>query len=184
MSVLDDWLKERALTLDFMSRYGVKFDQFNNRLVAPVRSMRGTFCFDMYRNFNDDKPKYTYNPEKCRISAVLYGFEMDILKSKAIIIVEGFADVLALKRVGLKAVMSPLTSQLGVVQLAYLKVFGKPVIVWGDGDEAGQDFISQVDNMPFRAKGFTVSGQDPASFVASGGDVKSVIAQPYREVIA
>lgn len=173
--MLDKWLVEHGLSKVDLAQAGAFFDDVTNRLIIPVRSLSGAFCFDMIRNFDPKYPRYEFRPVNCRPSTILYGHQYIIGRPDKVVVVEGFSDVLALRKSGISSV-STMTSSISVVQKTLLSTIEATIVVWADGDEAGEKFIQSLNGV----SGFIVEGYDPSEVVAKGID-PNLVLKTYEE---
>ena len=126
---------------------GAPYDRFRDRLMFPILDARGRIVSFGGRAMNpDDRAKYLNGPESPLFhkGATLYGLPeaRRILGAEskgkaAVIVVEGYMDVIACQRAGLPAV-APMGTALTEDQMALLwRVSSEPVLCF-DGDGAGQ----------------------------------------------
>lgn len=173
---LEAWLVAHALTMGLLKEWGVSYDPYRKALVVPVHSLTGRYCFDIIRHFMAE-PKYELSPPKCRTSVVLYGLNRmykSIRSAGYAVVVEGFSDAIALTKAQEPAV-SAITSSLSVVQAAMLHIFTNNLIIFGDGDDAGRGFARRHTSFPGLVTGLVISDHDPASAVAAGISVATMI---------
>ena len=160
------WLNDRYLREDDILNVGGVFA--DTRIEIPVYSPTGAGVFTMLRNFDDNLPKYSYVPEKCRPTYTLYALvtQAHVIRGKGYaIVVEGVADALAAHRLGLPAVSS-FSANMGGVQHALLSLLCNRIVVWGDGDEAGNSFCTRAIERFDNVSGVVVEGYDPAAYIA------------------
>jgi len=119
-------------------------DRFRNRLMFSIRDRRGRIVGFGGRVLDDgDKPKYLNSPETSWFhkSDLLYGFSEhrdSIRKTKQLVVVEGYMDVLALAAHGLKIGLAPLGTAIGEPQIREIfRLCDAPVFSF-DGDRAGR----------------------------------------------
>ncbi len=126
---------------------GSPYDRFRDRLMFPIHDARGRIVSFGGRAMNpDDRAKYLNGPETTLFhkGATLYGLPeaRRILgagskSDAAIVVVEGYMDVIACQRAGIPAV-APMGTALTEEQMALLwRVSAEPVLCF-DGDPAGQ----------------------------------------------
>jgi DNA primase len=126
---------------------GSPYDRFRDRLMFPILDARGRIVSFGGRAMNpDDRAKYLNGPESPLFhkGATLYGLPearrilgAESKGTQAIIVVEGYMDVIACQRAGLPAV-APMGTALTEEQMALLwRVSSEPVLCF-DGDGAGQ----------------------------------------------
>ena len=126
---------------------GAPYDRFRDRLMFPILDARGRLVSFGGRAMNpDDRAKYLNGPESPLFhkGATLYGLPearrilgAESKSTQAVIVVEGYMDVIACQRAGLPAV-APMGTALTEDQMALLwRVSSEPVLCF-DGDGAGQ----------------------------------------------
>ena len=126
---------------------GSPYDRFRDRLIFPILDARGRVVSFGGRAMNpDDRAKYLNGPESPLFhkGATLYGLPearrilgAESRSDAAVIVVEGYMDVIACQRAGLPAV-APMGTALTEEQMALLwRVSSEPVLCF-DGDNAGR----------------------------------------------
>ena len=165
---------------------GQPYDRFRDRLMFPILDARGRIVSFGGRAMNpDDRAKYLNGPESPLFhkGATLYGLPeaRRILGAEskgkaAIIVVEGYMDVIACQRAGLPAV-APMGTALTEDQMALLwRTSSEPVLCF-DGDGAGQRaaFRSIERALPLLKPGRSFrfalleGGQDPDDILRDKG---------------
>ena len=127
------------------------YDRFRGRLVWPIRDVTGqTIGFGARKLFEDDKgPKYLNTPETpvYHKAQVLYGLDLakrDIGKSRRVVVVEGYTDVMAAHLSGVTTAVATCGTAFGVDHIKLIRrVMGDDsglgeVIFTFDPDAAGQ----------------------------------------------
>lgn len=151
---LRDHLTRRGFTIEELVTAGLlsqgdrsPYDRFRGRLIWPIRDVTGaTIGFGARRLLDDDKgPKYLNTPETpiYHKSHVLYGIDLarrDIAKSKQVVIVEGYTDVMACHLAGVTTAVATCGTAFGVDHIRVIR----PMI----GDSAGQA-LSQSGEIVF-----------------------------------
>jgi DNA primase len=126
---------------------GTPYDRFRDRLIFPILDARGRIVSFGGRAMNpDDRAKYLNGPESPLFhkGATLYGLPearrilgAESKSDQAIVVVEGYMDVIACQRAGIPAV-APMGTALTEEQMALLwRVSSEPVLCF-DGDGAGR----------------------------------------------
>ncbi|HRO32267.1 MAG TPA: DNA primase [Brevundimonas sp.] len=126
---------------------GAPYDRFRDRLMFPILDGRGRLVSFGGRAMNpDDRAKYLNGPESPLFhkGATLYGLPearrilgAESKSDQAIVVVEGYMDVIACQRAGVPAV-APMGTALTEEQMALLwRVSSEPVLCF-DGDAAGR----------------------------------------------
>lgn len=176
------------------------YDRFRGRLVWPIRDVSGaTIGFGARKLHDDDQgPKYLNTPETpvYHKSRVLYGLDLakkDIAKSRQVVIVEGYTDVMACHMAGITTAIATCGTAFGSDHITVVRrVLGDSddpaqaskgeVIFTFDPDEAGQKAASRAfaEESRFAAQTFVAvppEGLDPCDVRISRGD------EALREVI-
>ncbi|MGE4482469.1 DNA primase [Acidocella sp.] len=118
-------------------------DMFFGRVMFPIRDRRGALISFGGRIMGDGQPKYVNGPETALFSKrrSLYGLNLAreaIRKGAAMIVVEGYMDVIALAQAGFGGAVAPLGTALTEEHLEEIwRLTPEPVICF-DGDAAGQ----------------------------------------------
>jgi DNA primase len=189
---LKDHLYARNISLDDMVAAGLVRPQdgdrpardfFFNRLMFPIADPRGRVIAFGGRGLDADaKPKYINTGETTLFSKghLLYNFftaRPAALKSGAIVLAEGYMDVIALVRAGFDAAVAPLGTALTADQLQLLwRTAPEPILAF-DGDEAGLRAAQRAARLalPLLNPGFSLrfaflpSGDDPDSLIKREG---------------
>jgi len=118
-------------------------DRFRDRLMFTIRDRRGRIVGFGGRVLGVGEPKYLNSPETSWFhkSDLLYGYSehRDVIrKSKQLVVVEGYMDVLALAAHELKIGLAPLGTAIGEPQIREIfRLCDSPVFSF-DGDRAGR----------------------------------------------
>jgi len=118
-------------------------DRFRDRLMFTIRDRRGRVVGFGGRVLGEGEPKYLNSPETSWFhkSDLLYGFSehRDIIrKSKQLVVVEGYMDVLGMAAHGLKTGLAALGTAISEGQIReILRLCDSPVFSF-DGDRAGR----------------------------------------------
>ncbi len=122
---------------------GGYYDRFRNRLMFPIRDIKGqTIGFGARALDELQQPKYLNSPQTVLFdkSAVLYGVDLarDAIRSQATaVIVEGYVDALMAHQCGFKNVVASMGTALTEMQLRTLQRLAKKFILALDADVAG-----------------------------------------------
>ncbi|PSO18845.1 DNA primase [Bradyrhizobium sp. MOS003] len=179
----------------------VPYDRFRDRVMFPITDMRGRVIAFGGRALEKDVPaKYLNSPETPLFHKGdnLYNHQTARKAThdgSALIVVEGYVDVIAMVTAGFAGAVAPLGTALTESQLALLwKMADEPILCF-DGDRAGQKAAYRAADLalPFLAPGKSLrfallpEGQDPDDLVRSGGRgaVEDVIAaaKPLAEML-
>ncbi|WP_432573405.1 DNA primase [Kineococcus sp. SYSU DK005] len=165
------------------------YDRFRGRLVWPIRDVSGhTVAFGARRLFDDDRieAKYLNSPETpvYKKSQALYGLDLakrDIARTKQVVVVEGYTDVMACHLAGVTTAVATCGTAFGeeharIVQRMLGDAQGAAEVVFTfDGDAAGQKAALRAFELDQRFTSQTYvavepSGQDPCDLRLSAGD--------------
>ncbi|MEQ8370653.1 MAG: DNA primase, partial [Alphaproteobacteria bacterium] len=158
------------------------FDRFRHRLMFPITDLRGDVIAFGGRALGDAPAKYLNSPETPLFhkGATLYGLaaaRQAARDQQAVIVVEGYMDVIAMHQAGFAHAVAPLGTALTEAQLALLwRLSDEPAICF-DGDAAGQRAAARVAEralpqlVPGRSLGFVwlPAGEDPDSLLQRDG---------------
>jgi DNA primase len=179
----------------------VPYDRFRDRVMFPITDLRGRVIAFGGRALEKDVPaKYLNSPETPLFHKGdnLYNHQTARKAThdgSALVVVEGYVDVIAMVTAGFAGSVAPLGTALTENQLALLwKMADEPILCF-DGDRAGQKAAYRAADLalPFLAPGKSLrfallpEGQDPDDLVRSGGRgaIEEVIAaaRPLAEMI-
>ena len=179
---------------------GAPRDYFFNRVMFPIADRRGQVIAFGGRILGEGKPKYLNSPETSLFhkGRVLYNWAQareGARAAGAIIVVEGYTDVIALAQAGLSHAVAPLGTALTEEQmLALWRMVDEPVLCF-DGDNAGQRaaFRAAERALPLLQPGKSLrfvtlpAGEDPDSLVRArsraGFEALVAKARPLVDVI-
>ncbi len=118
-------------------------DKFFGRLMFPIRDDRGDLVGFGGRVLGDGTPKYINSSDTplYRKSRVLYGFNKArdrMMKERHAVLVEGYLDVIACHRAGVKEAVASLGTALAEDHAKLLKRFCDKVTILYDADKAGE----------------------------------------------
>ncbi|PKQ67074.1 DNA primase [Raineya orbicola] len=157
------------------------YDRFRERVMFPIHNVSGKVIAFGARTLKKDKdtPKYLNSPETplYHKSKVLYGLfqaKKSILQKDECLLVEGYADVVALHQAGITNVVASSGTSLTQEQTRLIRRFTTNVIVLYDGDEAGLNAAMRgVDIILEEGLSLKVvwlpQNEDPDSFVQKHG---------------
>jgi|ETNmetMinimDraft_35_1059890.scaffolds.fasta_scaffold28231_1 DNA primase len=121
------------------------YDRFRNRIMFPIRDIKGNVLGFGGRIIDDDgEPKYLNSPETqlFKKGQLLYGmFESKgaLRSSREAIIVEGYTDVIALSVNGLGNALATLGTATTDAHIKNIFRFADKITFCFDGDRAGKD---------------------------------------------
>ena len=159
-----------------------RYDRFRDRIMFPIRNVKGECIGFGGRVLGDDKPKYLNSPETPVFSKghELYGlFEARaaIRDAGYVLVTEGYMDVVALAQLGFPHAVATLGTACTPDHVHKLFRFTDAVVFSFDGDEAGRraarkalegalPYASDVRSIKFL---FLPPEHDPDSFVRAHG---------------
>ncbi len=158
------------------------YDRFRDRVMFPIRDIKGRIIGFGGRVLGDEKPKYLNSPETPVFSKgkELYGlFEARkaTRKLERLVVVEGYMDVVALAQHGITYGVATLGTATSTDHLDRMFKYVKQVVFCFDGDQAGRMAARRaLDNaLPGLKDGreirflFLPDGEDPDTLVRSQG---------------
>ena len=158
---------------------GGYYDRFRGRVIFPIFNMQQQVVGFGGRVLDNSLPKYLNTPETplFQKGELLYGLHAShraIRESGRVVIVEGYTDVLALKRHGFHEAVATLGTALTIDHVRKLKGYTKEAVVVFDSDTAGKRAV--LKSLPlFLNEGLSSKvmvlpeGDDPDSFVNKSG---------------
>ncbi|MGB1090883.1 MAG: DNA primase [Oceanobacter sp.] len=161
---------------------GRTYDRFRDRIMFPIRDIRGRVIAFGGRVLGDEKPKYLNSPETpiFQKNRELYGlYEARKIRQKLVrlVIVEGYMDVVALAEHGIHYAVATLGTATSEHHLVRLFKLVPEVIFCFDGDQAGKNAAARAMEtvLPILNDGvqarflFLPDGEDPDSLVRQEG---------------
>ena len=167
----------------FIEKNKKNYDRFRNRVIFPIRNIKGKNIAFGGRVINsDEEPKYLNSPEtklfnKSNELYGLYELRRETRKIDSIIVVEGYMDVIALHEKGIKNAVATLGTAVTSNHLSKLMRYTDNIFFAFDGDLAGEKaawkalqnvlpIIREDTRIKFV---FFESGDDPDSYVNKHG---------------
>jgi DNA primase len=158
------------------------FDFFRDRLVFPISDRQGRIIAFGGRVLGDGKPKYLNSSDTPLFnkSETLFGLaqaRQAIHANRALIVAEGYMDVLALAQAGFRYALAPLGTAMTEQHLSLLWRLAPEPILCLDGDSAGQAAAQRAGEraLPLLKPGQSLrfltlpQGQDPDDFLKDQG---------------
>ena len=172
------------------------YDRFSNRIMFPLHDANGRvvgFSGRIYQP-SQNESKYMNSPESDIFikGETLYNYHRVIEETRQagfVIITEGFMDVIALYKAGIKNAVAIMGTALTKGHISLLKRLSKTVYLCLDGDKAGKNAtIKSIDILLH--EGFTIKvvdlpeNLDPDEFLdKKGGDeLESLIKSPLSSL--
>jgi|CXWL01.1.fsa_nt_gi DNA primase len=123
---------------------GTLRDYFFDRLMFPIRDVKGSFVGFGGRTLGDGEPKYLNTAEtpvfsKSKVLYGLYEGLAETRKARKVHLVEGYMDVIASHQHGLKTACAPLGTALTPEHALLVKRYADSVAIVFDADNAGQN---------------------------------------------
>jgi DNA primase len=159
-----------------------RYDRFRDRIMFPIRNVKGECIGFGGRVLGDEKPKYLNSPETPVFSKgrELYGlFEArtELREQGFVLVTEGYMDVVALAQLGFPNAVATLGTACTPDHVQKLFRFTDTVVFSFDGDEAGRraarkaldvamPFASDVRSVKFL---FLPAEHDPDSYIREHG---------------
>lgn len=162
---------------------GRSYDKFRDRVMFPIRDMRGrVIAFGGRVVSTDQAPKYMNSPQSLiyNKSKYLYGM-YEAWRSRAslgsLLVVEGYMDVITLAQHGIENVVAPLGTALTLQQIQFMLKYCSEYILCFDGDDAGTTATWRAleHGYSLLKKGQRIrvvrlpKGDDPDSYIRANG---------------
>lgn len=159
---------------------GEMYDIFRGRIVIPILDVNSRVIgFGGRTTDSDGIPKYINSPESAVFTkrSTLFGIDKTrkhISEANEAIIVEGYFDLIALYRGGIRNVVSTLGTSVTEGQLSRLRNYTENLTLMLDGDEAGIKsalrLIGLFSDMDISGNMIVLpAGHDPDSFIRREG---------------
>jgi len=184
-------LSERGVPESVQVEYGLlvlreesgrTYDRFRDRVMFPIRDVRGRTIAFGGRVLGDAKPKYLNSPEtpvfhKGRELYGLFEARQANTRLERLVIVEGYMDVVALAQFGIRNAVATLGTSTSEEHLTRLFRLVDEVVFCFDGDRAGRQAATRaletvlpqmIDGRQARFL-FLPEGEDPDSLVRREG---------------
>ena len=159
-----------------------RYDRFRDRVMFPIRNVKGECIGFGGRVMGDGSPKYLNSPEtpvfsKGRELYGLYEARTALREAGYVLVTEGYMDVVALAQLGFPNAVATLGTACTTDHVQKLFRFTDALVFSFDGDAAGRraarkaldgalPFASDVRNVKFL---FLPAEHDPDSFVREHG---------------
>ncbi|MDO9707368.1 DNA primase [Paracraurococcus lichenis] len=157
-------------------------DMFFGRVMFPIRDRRGRTISFGGRILGDGQPKYVNGPETelFHKRQGLYGLDLareGAFRGAALLVVEGYMDVIALHQAGFSGAVAPLGTALTAEQLELIWQLSPEPVLCFDGDAAGARAAARAADLalpllsPERSLKLATltGGEDPDTLLRKGG---------------
>lgn len=172
----DAALLERAGLV--VRRDGGSHDMFRSRAIFPIINPQGRVLGFGGRAMGDAQPKYLNTPDTPVFNKRMGLYALNMAKNERsvghLVLVEGYMDVVSLRKYGVQGVVATLGTALTEEQARLIKRYAPEVWISYDGDSAGQhaalraldifdgqDMYARVIDYP--------QGMDPDDFIRARG---------------
>ena len=167
------------------SEKGYYFDAFRNRVMFPIIDVSGNVIAFGGRVMDDSKPKYKNTSDTPVFKKSRNLFALNFAKNNcqdAIILCEGYMDVIALHSSGITNAVATLGTAITSEQARVMSRYTKKVIICYDADEAGKKAAARalklLEEVGLDVSVLTVPGaKDPDEYIKTYGVDK------FRDVI-
>lgn len=174
---------EAAGLLGRSSKSNSHYDRFKGRVIFPIRdSQQRPIAFGgriLPEYSGETGAKYVNSPETRLFSKSEHVYGLDIARdtiarSREVLVVEGYTDVIMCHQHGIENVVAVLGTALGPRHIRHLRRYADAITLVLDGDEAGQRRTNEVLEL-FIASEVDLriltlpEGLDPCDFVAQRG---------------
>ncbi len=158
------------------------FDFFRNRLMFPIRNVKGQTIAFSARTMTGEEPKYINTGEtpifsKGQEAFGLYEALKAIREKKRVIVVEGQMDVIQMSQAGFEETCAPLGTAIRSDHIQKLLKLADNIIFSFDGDAAGHKAARKAMELCLPLLGeqqkasfvFLPDGEDPDSYIKKFG---------------
>lgn len=164
-------------------RGGGVYDYFRNRLIFPIRDIRGRVIGFGGRALGINKPKYLNSPQTLLFekNSVLYAIDMarDAIKqAKQVVIVEGYVDAVMAHQYGTRQTVACIGSAITEKHIQQLKKLTKQVTLALDPDAAGSAATEQGIQEALRTFDRTLV---PVPLAVTGGEDQSKLRRSSKQ---
>lgn len=161
------------------SAKGNVYDYFRNRIMFPIKDIKGNVIAFGGRVMDGSNPKYLNSPETdiFNKSNTLYGLNLAknvLSNSRRVIVTEGYMDVISLHQQGVENAVATLGTALTSQHGRILSRYADEIVICYDSDSAGQKAalrsIDVLKNADAKVKILTLGdNMDPDDFIRSKG---------------
>ncbi len=167
------------------------YDIFRNRITFPINNDKGEVVGFSGRIYNGESANKYVNTKETIIfkkGNILYNYDKaknEVNKTKEVIVVEGFMDVIRLHTAGIKNVVATMGTALTKEHAVLLKKLNAKIILMMDNDEAGEKSTLAVGEELLKQNlnvlVVRLSGEkDPDDYIVKNGSeaIKNVLKNP------
>ncbi len=172
------------------------YDRFRNRLIFPIHDPQGQIVGFGGRTLGNDDAKYINSSDgvlyhKSSVLYALHRAKEAMRETGKAVIVEGYFDVLACHRVGIKNAIAACGTALTAEHARLLKRYAQSIVLCMDSDRAGQEAMERAFPL-LAAEGLHVQAvilpeKDPSEILAHDPsqllDLLTNGPQPYIDVV-
>ena len=154
---LTDYLLAKKYSLKNLNDMGLSndngMDLFVNRIIFPLYDLEGNIVAFSGRIYNTkDSSKYINTKETVlfKMGTILYNYhnaKEQLKKNEAIIVMEGFMDVIRANTVGITNCVATMGTALTKQNANLLKKMANNIILCFDGDKAGEEATTSAINV-------------------------------------
>ena len=175
-------LTESGLVIESQDGEGKRYDRFRDRVMFPIRNVKGECIGFGGRVLGDEKPKYLNSPEtpvfhKGRELYGLFEARTTIRDMGYVLVTEGYMDVVALAQLGFPNAVATLGTACTSDHVHKLFRFTDTVVFSFDGDAAGRRAARKAleGSLPYASDTrsikflFLPAEHDPDSFIREHG---------------
>ena len=174
---------ENELVAFYLARQGKSghaYDVFRNRLMFPIIDLRGNVVAFGGRVLDDSKPKYlnTADTVVYKKGSGIYALNFaKNNKDRALILCEGYMDVIAMHQAGFTNAVAALGTAFTQEQISLLSRYCDELYLSFDSDEAGQKATQRalrlLENAPMKLRVLRIDGgKDPDEVIKTQGKEK------------
>lgn len=160
------------------SESGKFYDLFRGRIIFPIMDENGNtvaFSGRTYLDSDKEQPKYINSPQTKIFtkSNILYNLNnalTEIKNTRQVYLLEGYMDVIALYRAGIKNAVASMGTSLTNQQVTIIQKYANEVVICYDGDKPGIEATSRAMEM-FKSTNLNIKiiqlpqGLDPDDYI-------------------
>ena len=176
-------LQSKKYDLVTLNRIGLSnddYDVYSDRVMFPLYDINGRvvgFSGRIYKDVDTSKYVNTKETDIFKKGQMLYHYHIakeECRKSKSVIIMEGFMDVIRASSIGIKNTVALMGTALTKEQISLIKRLSNNIILCLDGDDPGQNATVSIGNT-LLDQGIEVkviklpNPDDPDTFILNNG---------------